>query len=106
MPCERIGPFIVCSRGRRGKAPACSVCRTRPATQLCDGPAPPGARRATCDAALCTICSAHIPAAVIVLPSQVERAAGVKPEADDRDFCPRCAAAGDAAGQLALPRVP
>lgn len=106
MPCERVGAYWICSRGRRGKAPLCSVCRTRPATQLCDGPPPPGARRVTCDAALCTRCSAHVPAAVVLLPSHVERAAGVKPERDDRDFCPRCAAASHVAGQLELPRVP
>lgn len=55
--------MIVCSRGRR--PPRCSVCGTRPGTQLCDGPGPGGG---TCDAPVCLACTVH-----------------AEP---DRDFCP------------------
>ena len=56
-----------CTRGNE----RCDVCRTRPGTLLCDGPAPPGSGRATCDRRLCAICARHV--------------------ASDRDLCPECA---------------
>jgi hypothetical protein len=56
MPCDRIGPAIVCSRGRRQHV--CVECGGR-ASKLCDGP---GRRKATtCNRELCSRCAYHVP---------------------------------------------
>lgn len=57
MPCERVGPAIVCSRGSR-KRNRCIYCGGY-STKLCDGPKLGSAR--TCDKPLCTSCAYHVP---------------------------------------------
>jgi hypothetical protein len=42
----------------------CVYCGRRPGTQLCDGPAPAGAERKTCDKAMCKPCVQQMGAAV------------------------------------------
>ncbi len=76
MPCDPVrtpggGIAIVCSRGRRKP---CVVCGA-PSPLLCDGPAPAGSKRKTCDAALCRAHAKHV--------------------GPNRDLCPSCAE-GDA----------
>lgn len=72
MTCETVkvdGTYaIVCTRRRRQSCVNCG----HAADLLCDGPAPAGSRRKTCDAPICPACAKHI--------------------GPDRDLCPRCAA--------------
>lgn len=49
---------IACSRGP--KKQDCSVCTQRAGSILCDGPAPAGERRKTCDAPLCRDCAHRV----------------------------------------------
>lgn len=46
-----------CSRGR---TKACSVCKVRPATKLCDWPLTGSKSGQTCDRDLCDRCAAHV----------------------------------------------
>jgi len=79
MPCRTLpipgGTAIVCTRGRR--APTCEVCRTRPASKLCDGR---GADRCVCSRRLCSSCAVS--------------------GGHDIDFCPAHASAGEQARLL------
>jgi hypothetical protein len=67
---ERVSGFI-CSSGRRQR---CMVCRKNWATKLCDGPAPAGSRKKTCDLPMCSQCAKSV--------------------GEDRDLCPKCSASG------------
>lgn len=78
MICERVqipggGTGVVCSRGQQQHR--CAICGGL-ATRRCDGPAPIGARRKTCDRWICDGCARH--------------------EEPDRDFCPECVHAREA----------
>jgi len=57
MPDGSVG--IICG-GRHRRLPPCVHCGEKSAFE-CDGPAPAGAKRKTCDAALCRRCRIHVP---------------------------------------------
>jgi hypothetical protein len=48
---------VACTRSRRGRVPDCSVCTQEKGPILCDGPAPAGSKRKSCDAPLCRGCA-------------------------------------------------
>ena len=61
MGCESFrGPggatVFACSRGRGRRQPKCGICKSRPATKLCDFPAGQG----TCDRNLCDKCAVEV----------------------------------------------
>lgn len=68
------GGFAIVCRGPRPRA--CSVCRAHVGDKLCDGLAPMGAKRRTCDAALCGCCARTKP--------------DPKKQGDTIDLCPSC----------------
>lgn len=55
MPCFKSGSTIICTRGGAYSS-KCVYC-DRPASKLCDGPAPAGSGRKTCDKNLCSRCA-------------------------------------------------
>jgi len=65
---------IACGSSPRRKVPDCSVCTQEKGPILCDGPAPVGSKRKSCDAPMCRTCAHRT--------------------GPDRDMCPRHYAEG------------
>lgn len=80
---------FVCSRGQRRKA--CSECKVRPATLLCDFPLSGRKAGKTCDRALCRRCAIEVKS----VPRLPELAFGTKLEPDTMDLCPAHARAAE-----------
>jgi hypothetical protein len=95
---------IICTRQRTRKW--CSVCSKNPGSFLCDGPAPAGTKRKTCDAPLCKRCTRQTlkPRQLKMTAFQMDlgdgHARGLAfdfQEEETIDLCPRHAEAADAA---------
>jgi hypothetical protein len=79
-PCERIvfpGGDVgwMCGTPVKDEAPACSECGAAGAEFLCDGPAPAGSARVTCDAPLCERCTSRTSPVVTVPTDPADRIA-------------------------------
>lgn len=96
MKCEPIsipgGVGFLCSRGARRKA--CSVCKRRKATKLCDFPLTGGKAGKTCDRDLCGTCAQNMGEVIRLSadPRWESHRLRMAHGPDTVDFCPAHAA--------------